>query len=97
MHVEGLGLDTGRVHGLPFQVLLAQLSVWRFVGLLRHGLDGVGAIDGLLGTGYMSKSGLSVLVLDAWEDVAYCCCVHLSMVTDGGMFLSGESRRSAGG
>ena len=60
MHVEGLGLDTGRVHGLPFQVLLTQLSVWRVVGLLRHGLDGVGAIDGLLGTGYMSKPGHTV-------------------------------------
>jgi hypothetical protein len=55
MHVEGLGLDTGRVHSRPFQVLLPQLGVRRLVGLLRYGLDGIGAIDGLLGAGYMSK------------------------------------------
>jgi hypothetical protein len=49
--VEGLGLDAGPLHGLPFQVILCQLSVWRFLRLLRDGLDGFGSVDGLLSAG----------------------------------------------
>lgn len=51
MHVEGLSLDTGRVHGPPFQVHLGQLGVRRVVRLLGHRLDGLGAVDGLLRPG----------------------------------------------
>jgi hypothetical protein len=105
MHVEGLGLDTGRVHSRPFQVLLPQLGVRRLVGLLRHGLDGIGAIDGLLGAGYMSKPADNVSLGGSTREFgrgsAYCCCAHLSMMTDDeGVSYFGdecyESRRSAG-
>ena len=67
MHIEGLSLDTGRVHDPPFQVLLQQLCVRYLIDLLRHGLDGFGAIDGFLGAGYMSKPAdtISLWGLDA--------------------------------
>lgn len=49
--VDGLGLDRRRVHGLPLQVLTLDLGEGRLLGLDGDRLDGLGAIDGLLGAG----------------------------------------------
>lgn len=49
--VDGLSLDRRRVHGLPFQVLTLRLGEGCLLGLDGDRLDGLGAIDGLLGTG----------------------------------------------
>lgn len=43
-HVEGLGLDVGRVHDLPAEVVLGELGVGHIFGLLDDGLDGLGAV-----------------------------------------------------
>lgn len=49
--VEGLGLDVGVVERHPLEVLLGQLRVGGLTSLLAHGLDGFGAVFGLLGAG----------------------------------------------
>lgn len=49
--VEGLRLDVGRVQALPPEVVPGQLGVGSLLGLLCDGLDGSGAIDGLLRPG----------------------------------------------
>jgi hypothetical protein len=43
-HVEGLGLDVGRVHDLPAQVGAGELGEGHIFGLLLDGLDGFGAV-----------------------------------------------------
>lgn len=43
-HVEGLGLDVGRVHDLPAEVVFCELGVGDILGLLCDGLDGFGAV-----------------------------------------------------
>jgi hypothetical protein len=43
-HVEGLGLDVGRVHDLPAEVVFGELGVGHIFGLLCDGLDGFGAV-----------------------------------------------------
>lgn len=49
--VKGLRLDRGVLRSLPFHILLLQLCVRSGLGLLGNGLDGLRAVDGLLGTG----------------------------------------------
>jgi hypothetical protein len=49
--VERLRLDVGVVQSGPFQILLGQLGVCRVACILSHGLNGLGAIHGLLGAG----------------------------------------------
>jgi hypothetical protein len=49
--VPGLSLDTGRVDCVPLHVISGQLGVGLCLCLLADGLDGRGAIDGLLGAG----------------------------------------------
>ena len=53
--VEGLSLDTGRVHNVPFQVVLLELGVLRLV--LGHRLDGIGSMLWLSCTGDIGKPG----------------------------------------
>ena len=55
--VEGLRLDIGVLERRPLQILLVQLAVGRFAGLLSHGLDGVWAVDGLLCAGNGRQPG----------------------------------------
>lgn len=43
-HVEGLGLDVGRVHDLPAEVVFGELGVGHIFGLLDDRLDGFGAV-----------------------------------------------------
>ena len=47
--IEGLGLDVGRVHCHPFQIVLGDLAVRRRLGLLGYGLQRGGPIDGFGG------------------------------------------------
>jgi hypothetical protein len=49
--VEGLRLDVGVVERHPLEVLLGQLGIGGLTSLLAHGLDGIGAVFGLLGAG----------------------------------------------
>lgn len=56
-YVEGLGLDVGIVERHPLQVLLGQFRVSRLARLLAHGLDGVGAVLGLLCAGNGGEAG----------------------------------------
>jgi hypothetical protein len=50
-----------------------------------------------LSTSYMSKSTHYISLGGSLEAVVtYCCCAHLSIVTNG-LNVLGESRRSAGG
>lgn len=55
--VKGLGLDIGRVHDLPLEVVAGQLSVGLLGRLLGDGADGRGAVDGLLGAGHIGQPG----------------------------------------
>jgi hypothetical protein len=55
--VEGLRLDIGVIQRRPLQILLGQLAVGRFAGLLSHGLDGIRAVDGLLCAGNGRQTG----------------------------------------
>ena len=54
--VEGLRLDIGVVDDLPLEVLLGQLGVGRVAGVLADGLDGLGAVLGLLRAGNDGKT-----------------------------------------
>lgn len=47
--VEGLGLDIGVGVCAPAQKVLVHLGIWSSLSLLRNRLDGLGAIDRLLG------------------------------------------------
>lgn len=49
--VKGLRLDASRIHGHPFYIVLCNFRVRDGVCLPGDGLDGVGAIDGLLSAG----------------------------------------------
>lgn len=62
MDIKGLGLDTGRVHGRPFQVIPGQLCIGWVALMLANGLDGGWAIDGFFGADDIgqSKSGATV-------------------------------------
>lgn len=51
VEVEGLGLNVGVVECLPLQILLGQLGEGRVACVLSNRLDGLRAVDGLLGTG----------------------------------------------
>ena len=46
-HVEGFAFDVGRVHALPYEVLLGELGVGCRFGLLGDALDGRWSIDRL--------------------------------------------------
>lgn len=46
-HVECLGLDVGRVHALPCQVIFGELGIRRVLGLFGHALDRGRAVNGL--------------------------------------------------
>lgn len=54
--VKGLCLDTGRVHRVPFQVLLFELCVWRVLGLDGDRLDGIRAVLWLGSAGDIGES-----------------------------------------
>ena len=51
VQVEGLRLDARRVRREPLEVGLCHLGEERIALILAHGLDGVGAVLGLLGAG----------------------------------------------
>lgn len=56
--VEGLGLDAGRVHRRPLDVVLGELGVGRRLGLFGNALAGRGAVDGLLRPDHIGHSGV---------------------------------------
>ena len=51
VQVEGLGLDIGHIERLPLEVFLGQNGEGGVAGILSNGLDGFGAVLGLLGSG----------------------------------------------
>lgn len=53
--VEALRLDASRLHGGPFQVISGGYGIGSGLGLLGDRLDGLGAIDRLLGTGNIGQ------------------------------------------
>jgi hypothetical protein len=55
-NVERLRLNAGRVYDSPLEVIFGELSVRRLLCLLLNGLDGGGAIDGLLGPSNVCQS-----------------------------------------
>ena len=70
--VEGLRLDAGRVHGLPFQVVLRELREGRLLRLDGHGAEGGGAVDRLGRPGDIGDSARSAEIpgMPVWT---YCC------------------------
>lgn len=59
-HVEGLGLDVGRVHDLPAHVGLCELGEGHIFALLRDGLDGFGAVFTLGDADAVREEGMLV-------------------------------------
>lgn len=55
--IKGLSLDTGRVHGLPFQVIAGDLRVRDVLCFFSDGPDSRRAIDGLLCAGDVGQPG----------------------------------------
>lgn len=53
--IEGLRLDAGRFHRLPFHVITGEFRIGCRLGLFGDRLDGRGAIDGLLGAGNIGE------------------------------------------
>jgi hypothetical protein len=51
LEIEGLRLDAGLLDELPLQVLLLEDRVGGVAGVFAHGVDGLRAILGFLGTG----------------------------------------------
>lgn len=51
LEVEGLCLDTCLLDELPLQVFLLELRVGGVASVFTHGVDGLGAVLGFLGTG----------------------------------------------
>ena len=54
--VKALRLNASRLHGMPFQVVPGDLGVRGSLGLLSDRLDGLGAVDRLLGTGDIGQT-----------------------------------------
>lgn len=82
-HVEGLGLDASRSHGLPFQIVSSEFGIGSRLCFLSDRLDGRRAIDGLLGAGDI---GQPEEVLATWRGgnrkglLSHCCLAQLNMV-----------------
>ena len=57
LEVEGLRLDAGLLDEPPFQMVLGELRVGGVAGVFAHGVDGLGAILGFLGTGDIGQPG----------------------------------------
>lgn len=49
--IEALGLDTGRLHGRPLQVIAGKFGKRSLFGFFGHRLDRRRAVDGLLSAG----------------------------------------------
>lgn len=84
-NVEGERLYACRIHHMPFHVLPLELGVGRGFRLFSHRPNRRGAIDGLLGAGYISQPEDSfispdVVCSNGGATCAYCFWAHLNIL-----------------
>lgn len=90
LYVECLRLDTGRVHGLPFQVVARDFGIRRRLSFFSYRSDGRRAVDGFLGAGDIGQSASRIELGKLARDgraartcdshiSTYCCWAHLNI------------------